>query len=559
MAGYYEEIYIEYIFKDSGFEKQLKAIKELGKMQSKNAIPKLKEIAQNSNANINLRLNSILALAEIGDRTFITKFLPLENQQDIEIVEAIIIAIGKLRATEYIMEFEKFINSSNKDIKITILETLDKINDEQSIKMIIKFYSDIDIEIKEIVKFYLQKSTTFAEVSKKMSDNEILNILTIVQKERASILIRKMIENGENKTILKILIKALGELDIDDNIELLKSLFNKENDKKIKIMIIEAMERIENKGKKEFLIEILKSDDRDIKTKALISLGNCSSDDEIEEKIKSIIIDKNEWWMTKKIAVMILSSSKKNSCSDFLVKRLEEEVDLRVVRTIIQALGEMEIVNCTKSIEKYLDTKDVEVQKVAMYALSKLGDKKILEFLLKNEVARENLMPESLKAMLNFNDTRIEKILLDVLRTRKNDLFMLNIAIDGLAVMKSNDIMELLIDIVSNKEYKREIRAKAIMILATYKNKKVELLIKNILEDSEEWWMIKKLAIILCKEIEAFSMINIIIDYAAELDDRLNKTARETARYFYENYFLKEFTQKDSALYEIAKGYLRLL
>ena len=97
------------------------------------------------------------------------------------------------------------------------------------------------------------------------------------------------------------------------------------------------------------------------------------------------------------------------------------------------------------------------------------------------------------------------------------------------------------------------------MILATYKNKKVELLIKNILEDSEEWWMIKKLAIILCKEIEAFSMINIIIDYAAELDDRLNKTARETARYFYENYFLKEFTQKDSALYEIAKGYLRLL
>ena len=180
-------------------------------MQSKNAIPKLKEIAQNSNANINLRLNSILALAEIGDRTFITKFLPLENQQDIEIVEAIIIAIGKLRATEYIMEFEKFINSSNKDIKITILETLDKINDEQSIKMIIKFYSDIDIEIKEIVKFYLQKSTTFAEVSKKMSDNEILNILTIVQKERASILIRKMIENGENKTILKILIKALGE------------------------------------------------------------------------------------------------------------------------------------------------------------------------------------------------------------------------------------------------------------------------------------------------------------------------------------------------------------
>jgi HEAT repeat protein len=559
MAGYYEEIYLENLFKDSGIEKQLKAIKELGKMQSKSAVPKLKEIANNSYGNINLRLNSILALAEIGDRSFIKEFQPFINQNEPEIIEGLIIAVGKLKAVEFIDEFEFFINIQNKEIKIEIIETLDTINSEKSVEMLIKFYSDIDIEIKEIVKFYLQKSTTFAEISNNMTDEEMLNVLTIVPKDRAATLIKKMVESNENKTILKILIKAIGELNIENSTEILKKIFFKESDKKIKIMIIEAMQKIETESKKEFLIEVLEDSDREMKTKALMSLGNFSEDKEIENKLKHIIADKNEWWMTKKIAIIIIGREKNNINSDFLVEILNHEDDSRVIRTIIQILGEMEFVSCTKSIEKYLNTKDIEIQKVAMYSLSKLGDKKILEFLLKNEEARENLMPESLRAMLNFSDNRTESILIDILKKRKSNIEMLNIAIDGIAVMKNNNIMELMINIIEDKEYKREIRAKAIMILAAYKDKKVEKLIKNILEDEEEWWMIKKLALILCKEIEAFSMIEIVIDYAAELDERLNKTARETAKYFYKNYFLKEFKNKECALYEIAKGYLRLL
>ncbi len=194
MAGYYEDIYIENLFKNSGFDKQLKAIKELGKLKSTRAVTKLKEISTNSNADIILRVNSVLALAEIGDRTFIKSFIPLNEILDIDLTEVIILAIGKLKAVEYIDELESFLNNGNKEIKSLILETLDKINDEKAVKTIIKFYNDSDIEIKELVKFYLQNSSTFMEVSKNMSDNEILNILTLIPKERAFVLIKKLIE-----------------------------------------------------------------------------------------------------------------------------------------------------------------------------------------------------------------------------------------------------------------------------------------------------------------------------------------------------------------------------
>lgn len=560
MAGYYEDIYIENLFKNSGFDKQLKAIKELGKMKSTRAVPKLKEISINSNADILLRVNSVLALAEIGDRTFIKSFLPLNKVLDMDLVEVIILAIGKLKAVEYINELESFLNDKNKEIKSLILETLDKINDEKAVKTIIKFYNDSDIEIKELVKFYLQNSSTFMEVSKNMSDNEILNILTLIPKERASVLIKKLIETTENKSILRIIIKALGEIDVSDNIKLLKIIFNNETDKSLKLLTIESMEKLNNIEKKEFLIEILKSEDRDIKTRALMSLGSFSGDNDITDNIKKIITSENEWWMTKKIAILIFSKTLENNKDEFIANSLKTETDLRVAKTLIQELGELNAVNYSSVIRKFLEVKDIDVQKAAMSALAKLGDKEILEFLLNNEDAREHLMPESLKALLNFNDSRIIKILIDVLKKRKNEEVMLTIALDGLSLIKDSAVFNILMEILNNnREYKRELRAKAVMLLAAYKDLKVEAVIKKILEDKDEWWLIKKLALIICRETELFSLINIVIEYASDLDDRLNKTARETAVYFYENYFLKKFNDKQTDLYKIAEEYLKLL
>lgn len=558
MAGYYEDIYIENLFKNSGFDKQLKAIKELGKLKSTRAVTKLKEISTNSNADIILRVNSVLALAEIGDRTFIKSFIPLNEILDIDLTEVIILAIGKLKAVEYIDELESFLNNGNKEIKSLILETLDKINDEKAVKTIIKFYNDSDIEIKELVKFYLQNSSTFMEVSKNMSDNEILNILTLIPKERAFVLIKKLIETTENKSILKIIIKALGEIDVADNIGLLKIIFNKETDKILKLMTIESMEKLNSLEKKEFLIEILKSDDRDIKTRALMSLGSFSSDSDITSYIKKIITSENEWWMTKKIAVLIFSKSSESNKSEFIANSLKVEKDLRVAKTLIQELGELNGNQYSSVIRNFLKATDIDVQKAAMSALAKLGDKEILEFLLNNEEAREHLMPESLKALLNFNDLRIIKILIDVLKKRKAEDIMLNIALDGISLIKDSETLNLLIDILNNKEYKRELRAKAIMMLAAYKELKVEAVIKKILEDKDEWWLIKKLALIICRETEIYSLINIVIEYAADLDDRLNRTARETAIYFYENYYLKKFNDKQTDLYKIAVEYLKL-
>ena len=161
MVGYYEDFYIENLYKDCGYDKQLEAIKALGKIKSRRAIGKLTEICRNEKSNKNLRLNSISALAEIEDFSFLKFFTPFDKIEDEEILERIIQAVGKLKAGEYTIELEKFVNYYEKNLKIDIIEALDKINSENSIKILIKYYSDNDVEIKEIVRFYLQKSLIF--------------------------------------------------------------------------------------------------------------------------------------------------------------------------------------------------------------------------------------------------------------------------------------------------------------------------------------------------------------------------------------------------------------
>ena len=63
---------------------------------------------------------------------------------------------------------------------------------------------------------------------------------------------------------------------------------------------------------------------------------------------------------------------------------------------------------------------------------------------------------------------------------RKNDDSMLNIALDGLSLMHSQNIKHILIYILMDNGYKREFRAKVIMLLASYRDKSVlEFLLKN--------------------------------------------------------------------------------
>lgn len=562
MVGYYEDFYIENLYKDCGYDKQLEAIKALGKIKSRRAIGKLTEICRNEKSNKNLRLNSISALAEIEDFSFLKFFTPFDKIEDEEILERIIQAVGKLKAEEYTIELEKFVNYYEKNLKIDIIEALDKINSENSIKILIKYYSDNDVEIKEIVRFYLQKSLIFHDVVEKMSDEEILNLITVVPEKIAGSVIEKLIEKTENKKIIKFVIRGIGELGIDNGAELLITLYRKENDKEIRLKTIEALEKIHSITKRDFLIEIFENEeDRDIKTKAVIAAGDLIYDEDIAEIIKKYASDKNEWWMLRKIAIIIFARSNCIEKVDVLIKILENEDDNRVIRSIIQELGDLNSSGAIEVIRKILfsSEQDVDLQKVSILALSKLGDKNVLEYLLQNKEARENLMPESLKSMLNFNDMRVEKILADILYKKREDAAMLEIAINGVAESENELVRKVILNLVIDKEYKREIRAKAVMLLANYPKNESEAAIRKILNDDSEWWLIKKFSLMLCKELNLYGTLDIIVDYAENFDERLNKTAKETAKYFYEKNFLNKTNFSSKENYEAALLYYRLL
>jgi len=561
MNGYYEDLYLENLFKSSGYESQLEAIKALGRMKSKRAVPKLLEIAKSSTVNLNLKLNSILALSEIGESDFIKHFIPFIQLDDDELLEVLVQTIGKLRATEYVEEFQEFINYKNKSLKIDMIEALDQVNDERSIRVLIGFYNDIDVEIKEIVRFYLQKSPIFKETVVKMSDEEILNLVTVVPEKIAGEIIQKLIHKTENKKIIKILIKAIGELKVINGSELLEEIFERENDKEIRLKVIEALENSSDNRKKEFLMKIIINEDRDYKTKALMALGNMSNDESITELVKKYAEDKTQWWMLRKIAIMIFSKSNSSNRASSLIDILRNEDDVRVARTIISELGEIGDKRAIDVISKYLynGENDLEIQRIALYSLSKLGDINVLEFLLKNSDARESLFPESLKSMLNFNDERIEKILLDIIEKKKNNISMVEIALSGLAENSSIDVRTQIRKIVSDKSYCKEIRAKAIMLLAGYPKNESKEIVVSVLKDNEEWWLIKKIALMLCKELGLYETLEIVVDYACDFDIRLKKSAMETAKHFYSELFLNEKNFSNRETYNSAKLFYKLL
>ena len=76
MEKYHEYMYLEMLTKNVGVEKKAEAVQNLGKMKSTSAIPHLKNIAFNEECGMGIRTSAILALAEIGDSSFLSQSLP---------------------------------------------------------------------------------------------------------------------------------------------------------------------------------------------------------------------------------------------------------------------------------------------------------------------------------------------------------------------------------------------------------------------------------------------------------------------------------------------------
>jgi len=558
MGTYYEYLYLENLNKDIKFEEKLKAIEELGKMKSKLAKKKLIEIVGNLKNDEKLRIYSVLALIEIGDSKFIKQFLPLNKIEEKDILELLIIAISKLHAIEYIGEFLKFIDYSDKEIKLKIIECLSDFEEVESLKVLLKFYNKGDNEIKNLIKMNVEKSKVLKEYLEGLNEEEALNVITIIPKIKAEKLINKLIKTTNDKNILKILIKGIGELDLENGIELLKQLYYEVDDNILKLKIVEALENNKNKNKKEFLVELLKTEniDRNIKTKILFSIRELTKEEDVFVEVVKIIENKEEWWMLRKVAIMIIGEARNEKFLSVLIKVLEEEEDERVVRTLIQEIGEIGNEKSIPKLEKYLLSDNLDLKKVAVLALSKLGSKKVLGVLVQNKKIREELMPESLEAIINFDDPRVVEVLIEVLKGGK--VKNIEKVLKGLALFSDEKIEKVLVGFINDKWNQREQRSKALMILASYKSDDVDEVLKTLLDDESEWWMLKKIAIVIIGEQKNYKLINCIARQTRNLDERISLNAKSVSKKFFKEYLLKNM-EVGTEIYKFAENYLEIL
>lgn len=557
MERYHEYMFLEMLTKNVGSDKKMEAIKNLGKAKSTMAIQQLRTISIGKEYGIGLRTNAILALAEIGDKGFLASFVPFEEIDDEDILEVIVIAVGKLNSAEYIEELAKLSSYQGTMIKLEVVEALSKIGSEKAIKAMLMFYNERDAEVKAKVKMVIKDSAAFLDYLENATDEEILNIIGIVPQKKAEELIAKLSKHTKDYKMVKILVMAIGELKLENGLTILKSIYNEFNDKEIKIKIIETIQNIYGAEKKEFLFSLYeKEDEREIKTKIVFALGTIRNDDEVGRFLLSIINKKENWWMLRKVAVMILCDISGGRFIDEILTLLTDGEDIRVVRTIIQELGEVGNQKCIPFIEPYLDTEEQELKKTIVLAMAKLGEKRILERLIEDKGLREKLMPESLKAIMQFNDIRIIDICTDIINSRKEN--MVDLALEALSELQDKRIQKSLIELVLDRAVKRETRAKAFMILANYNNKETIKTIEDILGNDNDWWMLKKLAVIITGELNAYSLLETIIKYSNDIDERIAKNSYDVAKKFYEDYFLKELEKEKSKMYNTALEYLKI-
>ena len=558
MSNYYEYLYLENLNKGIEPKEKIKAIRELGKMKSKMAREKLIKIAKDQNNIEKIRIYALLALMEIGDFKFIENFLPLKNIKEKDILEILIIAITKLHAIDFIDEFLDFINYSDKEIKLKIIDSLSGFNEIKALRILLKFYNNEEDEIKNLIKMNVKKSKVLKKYIEELDEMEALNILTIIPKEKAEKLINKLIRTTEDKNILKVLIKGIGELELKNGTELLEKLYNEIEDENLKLKIIEALGNNKGKKKKDLLLSLLKSKktNRNIKTKILFGIKGFMNEEDVFSEIKEIIENQEEWWMLRKVAILTIGEARNSKALSTLVKVLKKEKDDRVIRTLIQEIGEIGNEKNILDLEKYLEDNNADLKKIAVLALSKLGSKKVLDILLENKNIREELMPESLEAIINFDDIRVLDILLKVLKTGEEK--KVEKILKGLALFKNEKIKKGLIEFINDKGNKREQRSKGLMILANYKDEEVDFVLKNILEDDFEWWMLKKIAIMIIGEQKNYNLISYIADQTNNLDERISLSAKLISKVFFKEYLLEKI-KLDTKLYDFAENYLKIL
>jgi HEAT repeat protein len=403
--------------KDPSKEIRLSVIKALGKNPSLDVLNPLLDLLQYGNKE--LEKDIILVLIKLGEMGFSQNIIKQANGKNVYVKKTLAFIFGILEAEESLPLLRKFLDDDNlevkknalialskivkisddeiiqkvedllefndKELKITIINFLKRIDSQKTTSILLKLLRDESKEVRKEARTILinrfKKSPSFSNIYKVIKSRntnariECIKILgSLSDKNGLDLLIKSLnsrnakIRRTAYKSILKVVKNELDEKLID---ALSSSSAN------IRKWVAKILSKIKDPSAINLLFNLLKDPKSKVRYAAMRSLTKFK-DSLVIETSKHYVNDDD--WKFRRALVKLFRRMETNKANDILLRFLEDE-DKYTKIWATKALGEKKVEKSIPQLQSLLNEEDPKIILAAIESLGIIGKRESIKSL----------------------------------------------------------------------------------------------------------------------------------------------------------------------------------
>ena len=293
----------------------------LGKVPGQKSVTAIAALLDHSDES--LRLSSIKALVNLGDKQAVAPLVGKLDDQDKDVRLAVIKALGELGDKQAVAPLVGKLDDQDKDVRLAIIRALGELGDKQAVAPLVGKLDDQDKDVR------LAVIKALGELGDKQAVAPLVGKLDDQDKDVRLAIIRALGELGDKQAVAPL----VGKLD--------------DQDKDVRLAIIRTLGRLGDKQAVAPLLAKLDDQDNEVRLAVTEALGELGDKQAVAP----------------------------------LVGKLDDQ-DKRVRQAIIGALGRLGDKQAVAPLLAKLDDQDKDICKAVINALAWLGDKQALAPLL---------------------------------------------------------------------------------------------------------------------------------------------------------------------------------
>ncbi len=373
----------------------------------------------------------------IAEKTFEKRVYVYRKDNTRQISEHFgVVRKGTIQRIIHPVAVDKLINAINKSdskVKLKVLQIIHRFEDERIEPALIKLLNDPSNLVRRraaniLTNYGNSKAVPALIISLQDQDASVraaaAKALGEIQDKRG---IKPLIEklNDNNDSVKKAALNSLGQFDdprvLDLNIKLLK---NKTSS--VKVAAIQNIQKSPDIRAVEPLVLLLNDSHWSVASNAAVALGVIRDKRAVEPLISTLndVFDKKQKKIgdvqLQKVVIETLGRLGDKRAVPALIKALDDE---RLIITAIKSLGLLKDKQAVPDLMKFLNDEKVPVRQEALLALGEIGDPSALgamKELLDNEQFRAK--HTVIEAIGKVNDDRATEILIDLLNSPNNSV-----------------------------------------------------------------------------------------------------------------------------------------